>query len=90
MLPDTKGSDYRVHIAGTKGYLDLDHALKRITVTDPAEVDAEYTELPEAVSVVEQWLDGGELIEQAASLRANRLAVLATESADDRRRLIVL
>jgi len=23
MLPDTKGSDYRVHISGTKGYADL-------------------------------------------------------------------
>ena len=80
MLPDTKGSDYRVTVAGTSGYADLHAAENRLVVTSAEAADEEVTELPELVPVVADWLEGGELIPQEASLRANRLAVLATMS----------
>jgi len=87
MLPDTKGSDYRVTVAGTEGYADLWAAESRLVVTDAAAADQDVTALPEAASVVADWLAGGSLVPQAASLRANRLAVLATVSAEERRRI---
>jgi len=89
MLPDTKGSDYRIHVAGTKGYADLSMAADVLTVTSPEGADAPVGDLPEAQSVVADWLSGGELVGQGASLRANRLSVLATESAEARSRMVV-
>ena len=82
MLPDTKGSDYRVTVAGTKGYADLSAAAKRLVVTSPDAADEVSEDLPDATSVVADWLAGGELVPQAASLRANRLALMATMAAD--------
>lgn len=82
MLPDTKGSDYRMLVAGTEGYADLSMAANSLTVTSPTAADASITELPEAQSVVADWLAGGELVGQAASLRANRLALWATLAAE--------
>ncbi len=87
MLPDTKGSDYRVTVAGTSGYADLYGVENRLVVTDAEAADREVTELPDAVPVVADWLEGGELIPQEASLRANRLAVLATISAATNQRI---
>lgn len=87
MLPDSKASDYRVMVAGTGGYADLSMSDSTLTVTDPAAADVELTELPEAVSVVRDWLAGGDLIPQAASLRANYLAVMATLSAENHQRV---
>jgi len=89
MLPDTKGSDYRMHVAGTKGYVDLSMAANALTVTNPEGADVPVAGLPEAESVVADWLSGGELVGQDASLRANRLSVLATESAEAHTRIEV-
>jgi len=89
MLPDTKGSDYRMLVAGTKGYIDLSMAGNVLAVTTPYEADAPVTALPEPQSVVADWLAGGDLVSQAASLRANRLSVLATQAAEARTRLSV-
>ena len=111
MLPDSKGSDYRMTVAGTQGYADLWAADNRLVVTDPEAADAtvealpepasvvedwladaadqEVGDLPEQVSVVADWLAQGEVIPQEASLRANRISVLATMSAEERRRIAV-
>ena len=83
MLPDSKGSDYRVHVAGTQGYADLDLVSGSLHVTDPDGADAAVNVLPDPISVVADWLDGGDVVPQSASLRANRLALLATASAED-------
>jgi predicted dehydrogenase len=88
MLPGTKGSDYRMTLVGTEGYADLVMG-GAVTVTNPRSAEKALTELPEATSVVADWLDGGDLIPQAASLRANRLAIYATLSAERHERLIV-
>jgi len=81
MLPDTKGSDYRMHVAGTEGYVDLDMVGKSLKLTNPSGVETNVTDLPDATSVVADWLAGGDLVGQDASIRANYLSVLATESA---------
>ena len=88
MLPGTKGSDYRMALAGTGGTLDLVMG-GAVTLTNAAGADRAIEDLPEARSVVADWLDGGGLVPQAASLRANRLAVLATLSAEKHERLSV-
>jgi len=90
MLPDTKGSDYRVTVAGTKGYADLLAADNRLIVTSPETADQDMENLPEQVSVVKDWIGGGQLVPQAASLRANRLAILATMSAEQHERISVI
>ncbi len=89
MLPDTKGSDYRVTVAGTAGYADLGMADSRLVVTDPDAADQQITQLPQPISVVADWLAGGDCIPQEASLRANRLAVVATISAQRNERIEV-
>ena len=89
MLPDTKSSDYRVLVAGTKGYADLDQSEGSVLVTSAAGCEQRLDELPEPVSIVKDWLSGGNLVSQAASLRANRLAILATMSANSGQRLKV-
>ncbi len=89
MLPDTKGSDYRVTIAGTKGFADLSLEDNKLVFTNSEGAGQELTPLPPAVSVVEDWLTGGNLVDQASSLRANRLAIAATQSALERRRIFV-
>jgi predicted dehydrogenase len=81
MLPGTKGSDYRVHVTGTGGYADLDHSAKKVTYTNAVAANAAYVPLPDTVSVASDWLKGGDLIPQEVSLRANRLALMATEAA---------
>jgi predicted dehydrogenase len=83
MLPDSMGSDYRVHVAGTQGFADLDLVAGTLRVTDPGGADAPVETLPEPISVVADWLDGGIVVPQSASLRANRLALLATASSED-------
>jgi len=88
MLPDTVGSDYRVLVAGTQGVADLKLG-GGVTVSSPAGANLALTDLPEAASVVADWLAGGELTPQAASLRANRLALLATEAAVTGERVVV-
>lgn len=90
MLPDTKGSDYRATVAGTRGVADLWLSPPRLTVTDPEGADREVADLPAPVSVVADWLAGGGLVPQAESLRANRLALLATRAAALGRRLSVI
>lgn len=83
MLPDTKASDYRILVAGTEGYADLSLAAGTLTLTKPAGADTRVEDLPAPRSVVADWLDGGELVAQAASLRANRLAIMAAKSAEE-------
>lgn len=87
MLPDTMGSDYRMLVAGTRGYADLSMAGNTLAVTTPDGAQVETGDLPEASSVVADWLAGGDLVDQAASLRANRLSILATQSAEQGKRL---
>ena len=89
MLPDSKGSDYRITVAGTAGYVDMDHASKKIRVTDVDGAEREVEQLPQPVSVVEDWLNGGSVVSQAASLRANYLALMATLSAERHERIVV-
>lgn len=89
MLPDSKGNDYRVTVAGTRGCADLWSAEQRLVVTSPKKADDVVEILPEPVSVVEDWLAGGALVGQPASLRANRLAILATQSAETHERVVV-
>ena len=87
MLPDTKGSDYRMHVSGTQGYADLTMADNRLTLTSPNGAEVAVRTLPGAKSVVADWLAGGALVDQESSLRANRLAILATEAADLQKRM---
>jgi hypothetical protein len=56
-------------------------------VSDPGGADQEVTDLPAPVSVVADWLANGSLVPQTESLRANRLALLATQAASRGRRL---
>ena len=88
MLPDTKGSDYRMTLAGTEGVIDLVMG-GDVTLTNRNGAGKALTDLPEAQSVVADWLEGGDLVPQAASLRANRLAILATMSAERRERIVI-
>jgi hypothetical protein len=60
-----------------------------VTLTGRAGAGRVLTDLPGARSVVADWLGGGDLTPQAASLRANRLAILATQSAERRERVVV-
>ena len=89
MLPDTKGTDYRVHVAGTLGFADLDHGSKYLRMTNPDGDGQKIETFPPDVLVVEQWLDGGDLVTQEESLRANRISVRATEAAVEGRRIAV-
>jgi len=88
MLPDTKGSDYRMTVSGTEGYADLVMG-SGIGLTNSQAAEQSVEDLPEARSVVADWLDGGDLVPQEASLRSNRLAVLATLSAQKAERIAV-
>ena len=87
MLPDTMGSDYRMLVAGTRGYADLSMAGNTLTATTPDGAEVEVADLPEPRSVVADWLANGDLVDQTASLRANRLSILATRSAEQGKRL---
>lgn len=82
MLPDSKGSDYRVHVAGTRGVADLDLVAGSVHITDPGGADTPALLPHERTSVVLDWLDNGNLVPQNASLRANALALAATASAN--------
>lgn len=86
MPPDTKASDYRVTVAGTKGYADPWSAGGRLTATTAEAADEPVSQLPEPVSVVEDWLNGGELVGRETSLRANRLALPGTAFPEQHRR----
>ncbi|MFH1477117.1 MAG: Gfo/Idh/MocA family oxidoreductase [Verrucomicrobiota bacterium] len=88
LLPETKGSDYRALVAGAGGYADLDMAGAALRITNTAGADQVVAPFPDPVSVVKDWLNGGERVPQSASLRANRLALLATQSAMEHRRII--
>jgi hypothetical protein len=88
MLPDTKASDYRVTVAGTNGYIDLIDSPAKLTMTNADEANIEIGDLPERTLVVRDWLNGGDLVPQEASLRANRLALAATLSARTRQRVV--
>jgi predicted dehydrogenase len=88
MLPDTKGSDYRMTLAGTEGVIDLVMG-GEVALTSRAGAGRVLADLPGAQSVVADWLGGGDLTPQAASLRANRLAILATLSAEQGERIVV-
>ena len=76
-------------MAGTQWCADLFLAQEKLLVTSPEAADREVESLPGPVSVVADWLAGGELVGQAASLRANELALLATQSAADHKRIEV-
>ena len=89
MLPDSRGSDYRVHVAGTRGYADMDITSGAVTVTDGEGADTSVAVAAEREPIVLDWLDGGNRVPQASSLRANRLALMATASAAENRSLDV-
>lgn len=88
MLPDTVGSDYRVLVAGTQGFAEL-RLGQGVMYSSPGGAEQRLEALPAATSVVADWLDGGALVPQEASLRANRLALLATQAAVEGRRVAV-
>lgn len=88
MLPATKGSDYRMSIAGSKGVIDLTMG-ENVRITNPSGANQVLAELPEAKSIVADWLQESNLISQDESLRANRLAILAAEAARDHKRVTV-
>jgi predicted dehydrogenase len=89
MLPDTAGSDYRVLAAGTGGFADLIATPPEVRITNSERVATPIESLPARQSIVEDWLAGGDVVPQHASLRSNRLALLATRSADQRERVTV-
>ncbi|MDP6380279.1 MAG: Gfo/Idh/MocA family oxidoreductase [Phycisphaerae bacterium] len=89
MLPGTKAADYRVMMVGTEGLADMDWWPPGLRITNGDGADVEIDDLPEKASVVKDWLAGGGLVPQEASLRANRLAIFATESAEGRCRIEV-
>jgi predicted dehydrogenase len=89
MLPDTCGSDYRVLLAGTEGFADMHFAPPSLTVTDPASAGEAIEPTGEVQSIVADWLEGGTLITQRESLRANHLALLATQSSITHQRIPV-
>ncbi len=84
MLPDTKGSDYRATVVGSKGVVDLYMQGNKLILTTPEFADREVEKLPPKRSVVKEWLEGSPIVTQSESLRANYLAILAT-IADERR-----
>lgn len=88
LLPDTVGSDYRVTVAGTRGVADL-HLGRGVTVSSSAGAETPLKDMPAAVSVVADWLAGDGLVPQEASLRANRLALLATVAAAEGGRVVL-
>lgn len=92
MLPGTVGSDYRVTVAGTEGFADL-RLGRGVTLSSPEGADIPLLSLPPAQSVVADWLQAPDaemcLVPQSASIRANRLALLATQSALEHRRIPV-
>jgi predicted dehydrogenase len=87
MLPDTQGQDYRALVVGAGGYAELSTVCNCLTVTNESGAGTLVGELPERKSVVRDWLAGGDLLPQEASLRANRLAILATQAAERHERL---
>ena len=89
MLPEPAGADYRMLVAGTQGYLDLDFGESTLHVTDREAKRRAITEFPETQSVLADWLAGGDLVDQESSLRANRLSILATQSAEEQRRIVL-
>lgn len=76
-------------VAGTGGCLDLDHAAKRVVVANHLSDAAGPVALAEPESIVADWLARRELVPQAASIRANRLALIATDSANRHERVTV-
>lgn len=89
MLPNTKGSDYRMLVVGTEGYADLTMSQNMLTITNSQGAEVTVSQLPEAISVVADWLNNGHLVDQASSLRANRLSILATRAAEQHIRVEV-
>lgn len=87
LLPCSKGNDYRALAVGTEGYAELDLAASRLTVTDRNGEGRAAPVPARGLSVVADWLDRGELVPQEASLRANRLSLLATLSSQRRARI---
>lgn len=89
MLPQTKGSDYRMTVVGTQGYVDLRYR-NSLKLTSPDGAEEEISDLGDNQSVVGDWLKKGTrtniLVPQAACLRANRLAILATMAAANHQR----
>ena len=89
MLPETRNSDYRAHVAGTLGYADLAASPVSVRVTNPQAAEHPVETMPEECPIVADWVAGGSIVPQAASLRANRLALLATLSAEGHERIAV-
>ena len=89
MLPDTQGSDYRVLIAGSQGFADLVASPASVRVTNPEAADRPVEDMPQQRSIVADWLANGAIVPQAASLRANRLALFATLSAENHERIAI-
>jgi len=83
LLPETKASDYRATMAGNRGTVDPAADPPRLVATSADSADSETGPLPSPVPVVADWPAGGGVTERRASLRANRLAVLATFPASE-------
>jgi predicted dehydrogenase len=87
LLPATQGSDYRALAAGSAGYLEMRANPPALTLTNAAGAGQTIENLPAARSIVQDWLEHGRMVPQEASLRANRLALLATRAAETKQRL---
>ena len=76
--------------AGTGGFADLWYGDEQtLTFTDADGASQAPADPPQEASIVADWIAAGELLDQAASLRANRLALLATDSARQHQRIDV-
>ena len=82
LMPQAEANDYRMLVAGTKGYVELDLMKKLIILSDDLGSKVPQ-ECGEKVSIVKDWYNGGRLITTADSIRANKLAVMATIAAEE-------
>ncbi|MCM8819038.1 MAG: Gfo/Idh/MocA family oxidoreductase [Candidatus Omnitrophica bacterium] len=84
ILPEGLGSDYRLHIVGTEGQIDM--TLTGSVYLETKNIVKEIQEIPENFSVVGNWLNSFERNETPCitnddSIRASLLAIKARESA---------
>lgn len=90
VLPDGCGNDYRLDIVGTKGQIEFRlNKYLRVQTKDNEVVEYDRESMSENKSVVADWLKSlddesySPMIPDSESLRANRIACLAQQSADE-------
>ncbi len=86
LMPAGRGSDYRLHVVGTKGQLDMRIGKYLWVQTESGIEDIALSSLGKPVSVVENWLDAKEkdvepLVPDRAAFRANEICCIAVSAA---------